>query len=271
MKVLLVDEAIRQVRTRYLCLSMPIRVLAVLLTVFLLTACSSTDHASKGAEQRTVEEIYAAAMREFKDEDWIESAALFDIIKLQYPSSAYADDAQYYMAEINFARGEYILSAFNYSLVRRSFPNSEHAKDALYKSALSYYEITLPADRDPEYTRKAIAAFNDFQGIYPTDSLALRAAEKISELRDRLAEKHFLSAKQYISMSTNRAALIYFDAVIEDYPDSKWAEDAFVGKLEILVKQKKADEARSTVAVYRRTVREGRLRPRIDELEKEIQ
>lgn len=247
---------------------MPTRVLAVLLSVLILAACSTTEQAVK---QRTVEETYAEAMVEFKDEDWLEAQALFDIIKLQYPSSAYADDAQYYLAEINFARGEYILSAFNYNLVRRSYPNSEHAKDALYKSALSYYEITLPADRDPEYTRKAIAAFNDFQGFYPTDSLALRAAEKIMELRDRLAEKHFLSAKQYISMGTNRSALIYFDAVIDDFPDSKWAEDAYVGKLEILVKQKKADEARSTVATYRRTVRDGRLRQQIDALEKEIQ
>ena len=250
---------------------MPIRVLAVLLAFIFLIACSSTDQASKADEQRTVEEIYAEAMEEFKDEDWVAAAALFDIIKLQYPSSAFADDAQFYVAEINYARGEYILAAFNYSLVRRSYPNSEHAKDALYKSALSYFEITLPADRDPEYTRKAIAAFADFQGIYPTDSLALRSAEKITELRDRLAEKQFLSAKQYIILGTNRSALVYFDAVIEDYPDSKWTEDAFVGKLEILIKQKKADEARSTVAFYRRTVRDGRLRGRIDELEKEIQ
>lgn len=259
-----------QASSRYLCLPMPIRVLAVLLTVLLLTACASTDQGSKAEERRSVEDIFAEAMQEFKDEDWIESAALFDIIKLQYPSSAYADDAQYYLAEINFARGEYILAAFNYNLVRRSYPTSEHAKDALYKSAMSYYEITLPADRDPEYTRKAIAAFNDFQGIYPTDSLAMRSAEKITELRDRLAEKHFLNAKQYRTMGTNRSALIYYDAVIEDYPDSKWAEDAFVEKLEVLVKQKRADEARSTVALYRRTVRVGRLSARIDELEKEI-
>ncbi|MDZ4744654.1 MAG: outer membrane protein assembly factor BamD [bacterium] len=247
---------------------MPIRILAVLLSVVFLMACSSSEQAAK---QRSVEETYAEAMAELKDEDWLEAQALFDIIKLQYPSSAYADDAQYYLAEINYAKGEYILAAFNYNLVRRTFPSSEFAKEALFKSALSYYELTLSADRDPEYTRKAIAAFADFQGIYPTDSLALRSAERITELRDRLAEKHLLNAQQYINMSTNRAALIYFDAVIEDYPDSKWLEDAFVGKLEILVKQKKGDDARATVAMYRRIVRDGRLRARIDELEKEIQ
>lgn len=247
---------------------MPIRVLAVLLSLCILQACSSTEQVPK---QRTVEEIYAEAMAEFKDGDWLDATALFDIIKLQYPASAYADDAQFYLAEINFAKGEYILSAFNYNLVRRSFPNSEHAKDALYKSALSYYELSLPADRDPEYTRKAIAAFNDFQGIYPTDSLALLSAERITELRNRLAEKHYLNAQQYVTMGTNKSALVYFDAVIEDYPDSKWTEDAFVGKLEILIKQKKSDEARAAVAQYRRIIRDGRLRTRIDELEKEIQ
>ncbi|GIV55857.1 MAG: hypothetical protein KatS3mg040_0625 [Candidatus Kapaibacterium sp.] len=85
-------------------------------------------------------------------------SGLFDVIRLQYPASEFAPDAQYYLAEISFRRREYVVASFNYSMVRRQYPTHPRAREALYKAALCYVELAPPYDRDQEYTRKAIAA-----------------------------------------------------------------------------------------------------------------
>jgi len=230
---------------------MPILVLLSCLS-FLLVSCSSADKARGPA---TAEDVWLRGKKAFDENDLIEAQAQFDIIKLQYPASQYADDAQYYLAEINYKKGEYILAAFNYSLVRRSYPSSEFAKIAAYKSAECYYQIAPPMDRDQEYTKKAIQAYSEFQSIYPQDSLALISLDRISELRGRLAERYLSIAEQYVSLVASKSALIYYDAVIEEYPDTKQYELALAGKIDILIRQFKTSEAQAVLALWRKSLR----------------
>jgi outer membrane protein assembly factor BamD len=175
----------------------------------------------------------------------------FDILKLQYPASIYADDAQYYLAEINFKKGEFVLAAYNYNYLRRAYPNSEFYKEAMFKTALSYYELSPTYDRDQEYTFKAIQAFAEFQAFFPQDSLSKIANEKIIELRDKLGHREFFTAELYRKLYSPRASLIYYDAVIEDYPDTKYYELAYVGKIEVLYELFRYDEALGLIKLFR--------------------
>jgi len=242
-------------------------IFAAVVTIGLFSSCATSDSST---DQRTVDDVFREAKDAFDDDDLLTAQGLFDVIKLQYPASAFADDAQYYLAEINFRRGEYILAAFNYALVRRSYPQSEFAREALYKSAVSYYQLALPPDRDQDYTKKAIVAFSEFSTFYPADSLALQSAEKIRELRDRLAEKYWDVAQQYKIIGSSKSRLIYLDAIIGEYPESKWYEEALVEKAEILLKQQKNDELRAVIALYRRTVRTGDFTERLAAIERDI-
>jgi outer membrane protein assembly factor BamD len=246
---------------------MSLRLAPYILLCALVVGCASTPVERRA---KTAEEVYTEAMEAFKDENWVDAQGLFDIIKLQFPASQYADDAQYYLAEINFKRGEYILGAYNYAMVRRMYPSSEHAKDALYKSALCYVEMSPPSDRDQEYTKKAIAAFGEFESAFPRDSLTFEAAKQIRELRDKLAERYLESARHYVRARSNRAAVIYYDAVIDEYPDSRFYETALVEKASTLIDMRKYDDARSAIDTYRRTVRSGQMRGEIDRLEERL-
>lgn len=244
---------------------MPLSILIAAL--FIVYGCSSSDDIRKA---RTVDEIFDAAMEAYRDEDWLEAQTQFDIIKLQFPASQYADDAQYYLAEINFKRGEFILAAFNYSVIRRSFPGSEHARQAAFKVGACYEELALPADRDQEYTRKAVAAYTDFQAFYPLDSLAPQAVEKIHELRGRLAERYIIVAEHYERTNSRKSALIYYDAIISEYPDTKYYEQALVRKLRILYGTSMTDEARGVITLYRRTVKNSQFKAEVDEIERNL-
>jgi outer membrane protein assembly factor BamD len=232
-----------------------------------LAACSGTDTVQ---QRRTVEEIYAEAMEAYKNNDWTEAAAKFDLIKLQYPASQFADDAQYYIAEINFRRGEYVMAAYNYSVVRRSFPSSEWAKGSSFRVGECYQELMLPPDRDQEYTRKAIQAYTEFQQLYPTDSLAFKALERIHTLRNTLAERNMLIAEHYIKTNSRKAAVAYFDAVIDEYPDSDYLEDALVGKIRLQYMMTQIADCRTTIANYRRMVRDPKRADEVNDMERNL-
>ena len=107
-------------------------VLALLLiSTSLVSSCSSTKSTEKKIQ--TAETTYLDAMEAFNDEDYLSAMKYFEIIKLQYPASQFADDAQYYTAEINFKRKEFILAAFNYRLLLTTYRSSEFSKSAYFK------------------------------------------------------------------------------------------------------------------------------------------
>lgn len=237
------------------------------LLMVLAVSCASTESQDR---RRTVEEIFAEAMEAYNDGDWIDALAKFDIIKLQYPTSQFAADAQYYVAEVNYRRGEFILAAFNYSVVRRSFPTSPRAKESAFKIGTCYEELALPADRDQDYTQKAIAAYTEFQSIYPRDSLALVSLARIRSLRDRLAERYMVIAEHYQKTESRKSALIYYNLVLAEYPDSHYYEEAIVRKIRVLYDFARYDEARSAIALYRTTVPDPTMAAEVDELERSL-
>jgi outer membrane protein assembly factor BamD len=162
------------------------------------------------------------------------------------------------------------MAAFNYNQLRRSYPSSEYVRESMYKAAVCYDKISLPADRDQENTRKAIMAYTDFQSMYMRDSLGLEATKRIRDLRDRLAERFWQAAEHYIRTYARRAALVQYDAIIDEYPDSKWLEPALVQKIDILLQLTRTDEARTAIAAYRRMVKQPEQKSVVDALEKGI-
>lgn len=238
----------------------------VLVVAIVVGGCASTFDATG----RSPREIFEHAVAAFNDSDFMEAQRLFDIIRLQYPASEYAPDAQFYLAEISFRRQEYVVASFNYSMMRRQYPTHRRAKEALYKAALCYVQLAPPYDRDQDYTRKAIVALQDFIREYPHDSLAHEAREQIHQLRNQLARREYSIAEQYRVLQSPLSALIYYDAVIEDYGDTDFIEPALVGKVEVLVELHRYDEALSTCVLYRQLFPNGNLRDRIEELQRRI-
>lgn len=230
--------------------------LLALLLAAVVVGCSSSGGAA--AAPRTAETVFEEGVEAFNDGDYIEAQKMFDIIKLQYPASQVADDAQFYQAEINFKKGEYVLAAYNYNLLRRAFPNSTYAKEALYRASMSYYNLSPDSQRDQSYTKQAIQSFAEFQTFYPSDSLATESAQRISELREKLAQRLLETAQMYVQLDYPRSALLYYDQVITEYSDTQFLETSYFGKIKMLVRLKRVDEARETARLYRQQFPSGK-------------
>lgn len=214
----------------------------------------------------SVEDRFARAKAMYENRDLLEAMNEFTVITLQYQGSAVAPDAQFYLGECRFARGEYLLAAFEYSVVKRNYPASPRVADATYKSAMCYYNLSPKSTLDQQYTRKAIDEFQSFVEYYPSNPNAPDADAKIHELTNRLAKKQYDTAVLYTKMEYYRSAMVYFDDVIEKYHDTEFAPLAFIGKVELMMSRNKYREASAEAAKFLEKYPNSVLRSRMEAL-----
>jgi len=244
------------------------RVVALLLAPFaLLSACGDTkvNLASMSAAEK-----FKLAMRDFDEEDYKEAQEKFTAIIIQDPASEYADDAQFYLGESHFRNGEYLLAAFQFNRLRTTFPNSPFYRRALFRTAEAYGRSSPGFERDQSDTKTAITQYESFLRLYPGDSLAPSARAQIAELRTKLALKEFSVAEQYWKMEEYRAALIYYDRVIELYADTDLHEQAVVGRIRALQKLDRDQEARDAMSRYMNDNPAVQANPRMRQLQIEL-
>lgn len=213
---------------------------------FMAASCGSSEI----AQNLTAEERFEAGKQKFDDEDYLEAIQDFQAVTTQYPGSAVADDAQYYLGEARFLRGEYLLAAHEYELLKKSMPASPFLAVSSYKIGLCYYNLSPKSPLDQEYTKKAIEEFQSFIEYFPTHELVPDAEAKIQELNNKLARKDYDTAILYMKMENYKSATLYFDSVLEKFHDSEYAEAAHVGKIQALVARKRFDEAKVEVEKF---------------------
>ncbi len=216
---------------------------AVLPMVF-VAACSSTQE----IETIPVEERFARAKMLFDDETYLEASEEFKIITVQFQGSEYADDAQFYLAECRFNRGEYILAAAEYDNLVRLMQSSPFATVARYKRAESYYRLSPKPALDQKYTRSALDNFQTYIEYSPTDSLVSDAERKITELTLKLAQKMFDGGTLYYRMEFYRASIAYFDKLIQEFHDSPFVDDGMLWKAKSQNQRKDFAGARQTLS-----------------------
>lgn len=234
--------------------------------VFTLNACRSSDV----VQNYSAEERFELGKQKFDNEDYLEAIQDFNAVILQYPGSSVADDAQFFLGECRFRRGEYLLAAYEYETLKRNMPASPLLPLALNNIGLSYYKLSPKSPLDQNYTKKAIDEFQNFLEYFPTHELAPHAEAKIQELNNRLAKKDYDTAVLYMKMENYKAATFYFDSVLEKFHDSEYAERAYVGKVEALIARKKYSDAKVEIEKFLSKFPNGEFKNTIKGYENEV-
>lgn len=233
----------------------------------IFSACSST----KEIETLPVDVQYKKAKALYDDGEYLEAVEALKLIIVQYPGSEYADDAQFFLAECRYHRGEYILAAAEYDNLVRLMPSSPYVSLARYKKALSYYDLSPRAQLDQKYTKLAIDEFQNFLEFFPKDTLSQDAESKIIELSDKIAKKAFESALLYYRLEYYRAAIKYFDDLIEEYHDSQYTDDGYFWKAKCQYERKDYYNALTTLNTVDEKYPQTDLKGKIKDLRKEIE
>ncbi len=229
---------------------MTTRLLPLILLVA-VSALSGCGNSSTAVQSKPTKERFDEAMAELADEDYERAAQLFDIIVTQDPAGDLADDAQFYLGEAHFLDENYRLAMFNYRRLLNSFPSSPFYKRAMFRSAESALKLSPQFERDQTDTDNAIKQFRVFIDLYPADSLSGVAREHVASLRNKLAQKEMAVATQYVKLQEYKSALVYFQKVIDLYPDTDSHRPAINGKVDMLNRLGRSAEAAEEVQKFR--------------------
>lgn len=223
------------------------KLLALVVLSAALWGCSGTK---VNTANMSADEHLNYAMQLFNDRDYLESINEFQNILLQFPGSAVIDQAQYYLAESHFKRGEFILAAYEYSRLIKDIPASKLVPQAQFMLAESYYQLSPDFQLDQRYTKKSIEEFQAFIDFFPTDQRVPEAEKKIQDLNNKLAQKEFHTAEIYEKMENYDAAIYYYTIVTDTYHDTKFASAAQYNKIKTLVQIKENKTALKEIASF---------------------
>lgn len=210
-----------------------------------IQGCNSSNKSDVNTDDP--DKAFAIAKRNYDKKDYLQAVEDFSYLKIKFSGTKIIDKAQYYLAMCYYNRKEYILSAYEFENFLKNYPTSEFTVQSRFQLAMCYYGLSPKYNLDQTYSKYAITEFQNFLSLYPTDKLASDADAKIKELRDKLALKLYKSGELYMRMEDYKASIIYYDAVIEDYFDSIWADDALYGKIRALVIKKKYEDVKKEI------------------------
>ena len=97
------------------------------------------------------------------------------------------------------------------------------ASDAMFKAGLAYNKQARTGEYDQTTAGQAIATFTDFMTLYPDDPRVKQGEAIIGKLRSEQAHGNFEIARYYDKHSKWKSALIYYNEVLLQDPNSPYA------------------------------------------------
>jgi outer membrane assembly lipoprotein YfiO len=142
-----------------------------------------------------------------------------------YPGSANAADAQYYLAESYFLAGDYIQAQTEYDFYIKSFPNGRFQEESALRLALSYLRSAPGSSKDQSRSLRAQELVAEFLDAYPESKLRPQAESIQADVDLRLADKELAAARLYYKSGEFQSALVYFEYVRSSRPLARWNGD----------------------------------------------
>jgi len=106
------------------------------------------------------------------------------------------------------------------------YPNGSFLNQARYQLAECSKLMSLKADYDQTPTEVARKEFEDFIEKNPDDDLSDEAREIVYKLKYKEAEGAYNTGQFYESRRKKDSAIVYYEDVIDNYPDTEWAKKA---------------------------------------------
>jgi outer membrane protein assembly factor BamD len=182
------------------------------------------------AQEKIADTLFEKEPGFFKKGDLARAIKVYNMILKNSRFSKEAAKRQYRIAVYYFLLKDYKRAILEYQKVTDNYPNSDKAEISAYQIGICCFQQSLAIDYDQFVTDKAIAKFEDFINLYPKSQYLPDVKKKLYLLKEKSAEKIYLTAKFYRKQKKYTSAKIYFEEVIRKYPESKWAE---LAKLQI--------------------------------------
>lgn len=199
-------------------------IFALFVFVVILTSCSGFDKILKSNDY---DFKYHKAIEYMNKKDFYRASLLLDQITTTYQGTVRDDSVNYFMAKCYFGMDDYENAATLFNSFRNKFPKSVFTEEAAYLYAYSFYKQSPRVELDQTSTSNAIVQMQEFIYNYPRSPKVDEAKKIISEMKEKLMEKSYLSSKLYFDMGGEnyKSAIVAIKRAVNEYPDSKHHEE----------------------------------------------
>lgn len=210
-------------------------VFLALLGVF-ITSCSQYQNVLKNddikAKYEMASKLYEEGKAENKKSKYKKSMRLLEQILPQYRGKPQGEKISYIYADLYYRLESYFDSGYQFERFTKAYGQSEKVEEAFFKSAKSYYYVSPRYSLDQKETYTGISKLQSYISRFPDGEHIGEANELVRELQEKVEKKAFLIAKQYYHVEDYKAAMAAMDNFIENYPGSKFIEDAYYYKMD---------------------------------------
>ena len=256
-------------------------------SALLFSACSSSKVSLDSSA--AVEGSYDKALGYYGKEDYEDAALALEPVIFTSRATALEDDVLFLLGQSYYKSKQYLLAVDMFTRLLQQVPSSAYARQAQFQLAQSHEKLSTHFELDHEHTLKAIQQFAVYLDMYPGRDSAQAAADvdmyremvkvnpsndayrerylasqaelesgqsqayaekAIAALREKLAKNVYYIGRQYIQLKKYKAAGIYFDEVIRRYPDTIFLEQAWQSRIDVLIKRKKWFDAGQALDRY---------------------
>lgn len=188
-------------------------------------------------------ELFERGMTAYEDEDWQMAIRALDRLAMQYPTHPRVEEARFRLADAYFGNEEYVTAADEFVRFATDYSSSGLADDARFRTCRAYEELSPDVHLDQNYTHAAVEHCSALVSAYPGSEYSPRAREIVGELRDKLARKLYVNGDFYFERNAYDSAIVYFDQVVAQHPESSAAPEALLRLLETYTTLGYAEEA----------------------------
>jgi len=151
---------------------------------------------------------------------------MFGTILSEAPYSKLAPMAQFNTGLAYEKAGKPADAITAYKTVTEKYPSDPLAADAQYQIGYVYFMQRREGNYDPHVAEKAREGFEDFIANYPNSEKIPQAQDNLKLLENKVTGNTLDIAKFYDKTKNYKAAVIYYNQVIKEQPDSDAAKTA---------------------------------------------
>ncbi|TPV97016.1 MAG: outer membrane protein assembly factor BamD [Myxococcales bacterium FL481] len=184
---------------------------------------------------QTARENYELAEAEFKDRDWEEATTFADFVRVRFPFSRYAVEAELLVARADFELKNYTTAADAFKMFAKLHPTHKHVRNGWVSYMTAVCAVMAAPDdviflpphyqRDQSQLKVALDEIAYFFDHHPDSELAVHAAALRDDVQRRLLEHELYVAQFYLDRDRPYAAVGRLEAAHARFPGAGFDAD----------------------------------------------
>jgi len=187
------------------------------------------------------------ALEKYNQKKYYDVNNILTDVLAQCPGHNAYDSMLYYQAKALLALKKYEEAKTNFDRIVQTYQSSPFYEESYYLVGYSMFLASPSMELDQASTKEAQSRLKDFVETFPKSMLADSARIYIAKADDKFAEKEYESARFYERIDQFDAAIVYYNVLLNEYPQSKFVPMTLLGKAEDLVKTNRTSEASSVL------------------------